>query len=68
MTDQQRFAANLKRLRTKRKISQEGLAARAGLSGGYVNQLESGARSAPSYPTLLTLAKALGCGLKDLVG
>lgn len=68
MTSQEKFARNLKRARKAAELSQERLANRAGLSTPYISQLESGVRSAPSYPTLLALAKALGCGMKDLVG
>jgi transcriptional regulator with XRE-family HTH domain len=50
---------NLKRARLKKKLTQEQLAAKTGLSVAYISLLERGARC-PPLPTLDTLADALG--------
>ena len=57
----------LKRLRTKKKLSQAALAQRAGLSREYVNKIEAG-RYDPPLSTLNTLAKALGVPVTELLG
>lgn len=53
------FAANLKSARLARKLSQEALAAKAGLSVSYVSMLQRAQRS-PPLDTIEWLAKALG--------
>jgi transcriptional regulator with XRE-family HTH domain len=53
-----KFAVNLKSERLRRKLSQEALAAKAGLSVSYISMLERGQR-APPLDTLESLAKAL---------
>jgi transcriptional regulator with XRE-family HTH domain len=55
----QLVAENLKAQRTKKKLSQETLAAKAGLSVSYISMLERGERT-PPLDTLELLAKALG--------
>ena len=49
---------NLKNTRIRRKLSQEALATKAGISVSYVSMLERGQRS-PPLDTLELLAKAL---------
>jgi transcriptional regulator with XRE-family HTH domain len=51
-------AVNLKNQRQRRKLSQEALAAKAGLSVSYISMLERGQRS-PPLDTLEVLAGAL---------
>ena len=53
-----RFAANLRSERRRRRLSQEALAAKARLSVSYISMLERGQRS-PPLETLEHLAKAL---------
>ncbi len=53
-----KFAANLKNERTRKRLSQESLAAKAGLSVSYISMLERGQRT-PPLDTLESLAKAL---------
>jgi transcriptional regulator with XRE-family HTH domain len=53
-----RFAINLKNERMRRKLSQEALAAKAGLSVSYISMLERGQRT-PPLDTLESIAKAL---------
>jgi len=50
---------NLRAARLQRKLSQETLAQKAGLSVSYVSMLERGQRT-PPLDTLESLAKALG--------
>lgn len=52
-------AKNLKRARLARKLSQESLAAKAGISVSYISMLEREQRS-PPLDTLEQLAAALG--------
>jgi transcriptional regulator with XRE-family HTH domain len=54
----EKFAAHLKHERIRRKLSQETLAGKAGLSVSYISMLERGQRS-PPLDTLEALAKAL---------
>ncbi len=51
-------AQNLRIVRTQRKLSQEALAAKAGISVSYVSMLERGQRT-PPLDTLEAVAKAL---------
>ena len=59
MTPQRRLSAVLKELREARGIKQGDLAKRAGVTQGYIAQLESGLKKNPSLPVLHRLAKAL---------
>jgi DNA-binding XRE family transcriptional regulator len=52
-------------LRKWRKLTQEGLAAKAGISQGYLSELETG-RKAGDLATLRRVAAALGVGLDDV--
>lgn len=49
----------VRRLREERDLTQEELAARAGLSANYVGEIESGKRN-PSALVLFALARGLG--------
>jgi transcriptional regulator with XRE-family HTH domain len=60
------FAGNLKAERLCRKLSQEALAAKAGLSVSYISMLERGQRS-PPLDTLEVLAKSLSVKPTDLL-
>ncbi len=53
-----RFAVNLRNERLRRKLSQEALAMKAGLSVSYISMLERGQRT-PPLDTLESLARAL---------
>ena len=61
-----KFAANLKSERLRRKLSQETLAGKAGLSVSYISMLERGQRT-PPLDTLEALSKALGVGPASLI-
>jgi len=59
-------AKNLRSLRTRRKLSQESVAAKARLSVSYISMLERAQRS-PALETLEALAKALKVSPLDLL-
>jgi transcriptional regulator with XRE-family HTH domain len=61
-----RFGRRLRELRTERGLSQEGLAALAGLDRTYVSSVERGRRNI-SLSNVGRLAKALGISLQDLL-
>ena len=60
------MATNMRRLRHERKLTQEELAARSGLSLRYVGSIERGAVSA-SVSVLGKVAEALGIDPCDLI-
>lgn len=60
------IAANVRRLRERRSLTQEGFAELAGFDIRFVQKLESG-KVNPSATTLVALAKALGVKLDALV-
>jgi transcriptional regulator with XRE-family HTH domain len=54
--------------RRRRKLSQAALAGLAGLSQGYLSQIETGVRSVEMRSTLVSLARALDVSVADLLG
>ena len=66
MTTNDILAGNLRRLRSARKLTQQGLADKAGLSRAAYVKLETG-KSEPRVSTLQRMAKALGVGIQDLL-
>ena len=62
----EKFAAHLKSERLRRKLSQETLAKKAGLSVSYISMLERGQRT-PPLDTLESLAKALAVTPASLI-
>jgi transcriptional regulator with XRE-family HTH domain len=54
-----KLGMTIKRLRERRKLTQEVLAERAGIHRVYLAQIEAGTKT-PSIPTLEKLAAALG--------
>jgi transcriptional regulator with XRE-family HTH domain len=62
----QQFAMRLRTIRRRRKVTQHTLAARAGVSRGYLSRLEMG-RHDPPLSLLRKLARALGVKISDLV-
>ena len=59
-------AENLRAVRTSKKLSQEAVASKAGLSVSYISMLERGERT-PPLDTLETLAKALAVPALELL-
>ena len=57
---------NVRRRRVALAMTQEGLAARSGLSQQYISGLERGLRN-PTVLTLFDLAVALECAPADLI-
>jgi transcriptional regulator with XRE-family HTH domain len=53
-------------LRSRERLSQEEVAARAGLNRSYVSDLESGRRG-PNFASVVLLARGLGVSLSELV-
>ncbi|HAM56349.1 MAG: hypothetical protein A2X51_14350 [Candidatus Rokubacteria bacterium GWC2_70_24] len=62
----ERLAKRIKALREQRGLSQESLAAKAGVSRGYLARLETG-RHDPTVGTVEKLAKALRIKVTDLL-
>jgi transcriptional regulator with XRE-family HTH domain len=62
----ERLATRIKALRERRRLSQEALAAKAGVSRGYLARLETG-RHDPTVGTVEKLAKALRVKVADLL-
>jgi len=63
---QHRLAANLRRLRQERALSQEAFADEAGIHRTYVSDLERAARN-PTIKVVETLAVALGVTASELL-
>jgi transcriptional regulator with XRE-family HTH domain len=61
----QRLGRRVQTLRDGRQMTQEELAAKAGLSRGYLARLETG-RHDPSATTLAAIAKALRVSIASL--
>jgi transcriptional regulator with XRE-family HTH domain len=61
-----RFAGNVKRLRSRKNLSQKALADKVGISVSYVSMLERGQRS-PPLETIEKMAKALGVPAASLL-
>ena len=62
-----RFGKQLLRLRTRRGLTQEQLAVKAGLARIYVTKLEQGEHD-PTLTMLVRLAKALRVSVTELLG
>jgi len=62
-----RFAGNVRKLRSKKKLSQKTLADKIGISVSYVSMLERGQRS-PPLDMLEKVAKAMGVTPISLLG
>lgn len=60
------LARNLRRLRRSTGLSQEELAARAGLHRTYVSSVERGQRNV-SLENIFALARGLGCAPQELI-
>jgi transcriptional regulator with XRE-family HTH domain len=62
------LAKRLKELRKERKLTQQKLAEKAGLSFNAITKIEQGAAEYPTLKTLLKLANVFDIGLDELVG
>ena len=63
-----RLGGNIARLRRAAGMSQEELAARAGLSQSFVSNLERGRRRSAQAEAVQALARALGVTVEELLG
>jgi transcriptional regulator with XRE-family HTH domain len=61
-----RFGRRLREVRTQAGLSQESLAAAAGLARNFVSMIETGKRNV-TLATVAKLARALGCRMADLM-
>jgi transcriptional regulator with XRE-family HTH domain len=61
------LATRLRGIREERGLSQERLAAEAGLSVATIRKIEKGAVVEPGFFTVLSIADALGVTANDLV-
>ena len=61
------LAQNIKKLRKQRKLSQEELAKKAGVTYSTLIKLESGANKNPTIKTLQQIASALTVTLDELM-
>jgi transcriptional regulator with XRE-family HTH domain len=66
VTPEERFAANVRRLRTDAGLSQEQLAGRTGLHPTEISRLERAVRE-PRLGTIVRLARGLEVGVERLV-
>jgi len=60
-----RFGRNVARLRARRKLTQEKLAEKVGVSARYLQSVEAG-EYLPALPTLARLKSALRCDWNEL--
>ena len=68
MKRQPTLAERIKSLRESAGHSQEGLAAKCGLTKQAVQLIEAGRRVNPQVNTVSALAKALGVTVEELIG
>ncbi len=62
------LAQNIKKLRNQRKLSQEELAKKAGVTYSTLIKLESGVNKNPTIKTIQQIAAALEVTLDELTG
>lgn len=60
------LGTRIRALRIEKGINQEDLAGRAGIERSYMGAIERGERN-PSYDKLVSIAKALGVQVSELV-
>lgn len=65
-TESAKLGLNLKRIRTKKGISQGDIAKELGVSRGFISTIENG-KTNPTLSTIAKLAKMLGVKLEELV-
>lgn len=62
------LAQNIKQLRKKRKLSQEDLAKKAGITYSTLIKIESGANKNPTLETLKKISLAFNKTIDELIG
>jgi transcriptional regulator with XRE-family HTH domain len=61
-----KLGLNLKRIRTKKNISQGDIAKELGVSRGFISTIENG-KTNPTLATIVKLAKAINVSINDLL-
>jgi transcriptional regulator with XRE-family HTH domain len=61
-----KLGLNLKKIRTKKGISQGDIAKELGVSRGFISTIENG-KTNPTLATISKLAKAVGTSVNDLL-
>lgn len=64
-SNDQRLGQKIKRIRQQKRLTQDNLAEKVGISTKYIQFIESGERQ-PSLKTLYKIAKNLSVKVKDL--
>lgn len=64
---QKQFGENFKRIRKAKKLTQDAVAERSGMSPSYISEVETGSAN-PTLSTTEKLAEGLGVGIFDLFG
>lgn len=64
--DAKKLGENLKKIRTKKNITQTGLADTLGVDKSFVSNIENG-KTNPTLSTITNLAKALGVSTNELL-
>jgi len=64
--ESEKLGLNLKRIRTKKAISQSDIARELGVSRGFISTIENG-KTNPTLSTITKLAKALGVSVGELM-
>jgi len=67
MSNNSRLQTNIRKLREKKKLSQEKLARLADVANNTIIKIESGENPNPTLDTLQKIARALEISLDDLV-
>lgn len=62
----EKLGKNLKRIRTKKGITQADIARSLGVSRGFVSNLENG-KTNPTLATISKIADAIGVGIEELL-
>ena len=65
-SESEKLGNNLKRLRTKKGISQGDIARSLGVSRGFVSNIENG-KTNPTLATIARLANAIGVSTNELL-
>ncbi len=64
--ESEKLGLNLKKIRTKKGISQGDIAKELGVSRGFISTIENG-KTNPTLSTIAKLAKALGVSTNELL-
>jgi transcriptional regulator with XRE-family HTH domain len=65
-SEAQKLGKNLKRIRTKKGISQGDIVRSLGMDRAFISNIENG-KTNPTLATIAKLAKALGVPIEDLI-